>query len=305
MLLVFRKSILHGALRGALAQLDPTIVAGEMATYAPQAERRMLAGAGIRDEEVFMVPRVLRHEPKLLGYYRLVLGVPQKQLYRASTGVGPFAKMETQGVIPSGVDARIGDLCSAMNRSLAALVAQLSPSITEDDLKQLPLLVLGVQIDGILRNKIGATATAGVFDAVESIIEGAAVTATRSKDGRQLSFTNAAGRVVTVKLASDPDAVIEEQIGDETHFKVAIEIKGGTDGSNAHNRAGEAEKSHQKVRNKAGDFWTVISLKGLDFETIKRESPTTRHWFDVSEVLAGSGPTWDQFKDRMTVACGI
>ncbi len=305
MLLVFRKSILHGALREALAQVDPNVVAAEMATYAPQAERQMLAGAGIRDEEVFMVPSVLRHEPKLLGYYRLVLGVPQKQLYRANTGVGPFAKMETQGVIPAGVVDRLGDLCSAMNDSLAALVAQLSPSITEDDLKQLPLLVLGVQIDGILRNKIGATATAGVFDAIESVIEDAGVTSTRSTDGRKLSFTNAAGRVVTVKLASDPDAVIEEQIGDETHFKVAIEIKGGTDGSNAHNRAGEAEKSHQKVRNKAGDFWTVISLKGLDFDTIKSESPTTRHWFDVSEVLAGSGPTWDQFKDRITVACGI
>lgn len=305
MLLVFRKSILHGALRQALAQIDPDIVAKEMATYAPPAERQMLAGAGIRDEEMFMVPSVLRHEPKLLGYYRLILGVPQKQLYRADTGVGPFRKMETDGVIPIGVVDRLGDLCSAMNTSLAALIAQLSPSMTEEDLKQLPLLVLGVQIDGVLRNKIGAIATAGVFGAIESVINDAGVTHTRSRNGRRLSFTNAAGRVVTVKLASDPDAVIEEQIGDETHVKVAIEIKGGTDASNAHNRAGEAEKSHQKVRSTAGDFWTVISLKGLDFKTIKSESPTTRHWFDVSEILVGSGPTWDQFKDRITVACGI
>lgn len=290
MLLVLHKTVLHGSLRIALSDIDPTWVAAEMAAFAPSEGRQVLATAGIRDEDVFVVPSLLTAEPRLLGYYRLVLGVPQKQFYRAETGIGPFQKMETQGVIPSGVVDRIGELCRAMNESLGSLVAQISPTLTQQDLAQLPLLVLGVQIDGVLRNTIGATATAGVFDAIHSIVAAAGLGVTRSAAGRQMSLVNAAGRWVTIKLAADPDAVIEETIGDEVHFKVAIEIKGGTDASNAHNRAGEAEKSHRKVSTMAGDFWTVISLKGLDVDLIKRESPTTRHWFDVSEVLAGSGP---------------
>jgi len=57
-------------------------------------------------------------------------------------------------------------------------------------------------------------------------------------------------------------------VNEKTHNIVAIEVKGGTDVSNAHNRAGEAEKSHTKAKGKGfRDFWTIISKKGLDGQT--------------------------------------
>lgn len=239
MLLVYRRTVLHEALLVALTSLDPNVISAELTQFAPAAARKQLAGAGIRDEEVFAVPSVLRAEPRLLGYYRLVLGVPQKQMYRSETGIGPFQGMESKGLLPKPVTGRLDELCTALNRSIAELVTQLTPSMTRQDLDQLPVLVLGVQIDGSLRNKIGAIATEGVFEALIHIIEATTTSPiTRSKDGRRMSFSNASGRTISVKLASDPDVVIEEAIGNETHFKVAIEIKGGADLSNAHNRAG-------------------------------------------------------------------
>jgi len=44
--------------------------------------------------------------------------------------------------------------------------------------------------------------------------------------------------------------------------RISIEVKGGTDYSNIHNRLGEAEKTHQNAK-AAGftEFWTVITLK--------------------------------------------
>ncbi|MGZ6228614.1 MAG: XcyI family restriction endonuclease, partial [Candidatus Binataceae bacterium] len=62
-------------------------------------------------------------------------------------------------------------------------------------------------------------------------------------------------------FGSDPDLKIQEELEPgQVHNKVAIEIKGGTDKSNAHNRAGEAEKSHQKARaQEFNDFWTIIA----------------------------------------------
>lgn len=86
---------------------------------------------------------------------------------------------------------------------------------------------------------------------------------------------------------------------------MAIEIKGGTDRSNAHNRAGEAEKSHQKVRKNARDFWTIIAMKGVDMKQLATESPTTRRWYDVAEVLGRSGANWDRFTNDLKGAIGI
>ena len=91
-----------------------------------------------------------------------------------------------------------------------------------------------------------------------------------------------------------------------SRFKVAIEIKGGTDKSNAHNRSGEAEKSHLKAR-KADfrDFWTIISKKGLNMGIIRSGSPTTTSWFDVSEIVGRSGDDFEEFRGRISDAVGI
>ena len=102
----------------------------------------------------------------------------------------------------------------------------------------------------------------------------------QSEDARTITIKNASNRKVVIALAGDPDIRIQEQFGDELRNKVAIEIKGGTDVSNAHNRAGEAEKSHQKAKKEGfRDYWTIISKVGLNVEKLKSESPTTDSWF--------------------------
>lgn len=182
--------------------------------------------------------------------------------------------MEEKGALTSAIESRLYGLCTAMNVSLGKLIDRIAPTITMQDIDQLPLLVLGVQIDGALRNRIGADATLGVFEAVTSIVMGS-VDLMRHEPNR-ISFLNNSNRLVTIKLAADPDMVIEEKIGGSSAFKVAIEIKGGTDASNAHNRAGEAEKSHRKVSTQARDFWTVISLHKIDEAALRTESPSHR-----------------------------
>ena len=100
---------------------------------------------------------------------------------------------------------------------------------------------------------------------------------------KKLTIKNSANRTVTIALAADPDVRITEHFGTTVRQKVAIEIKGGTDVSNAHNRAGEAEKSHQKAKVQGfREFWTVIAKKGLNVQTLQAESPTTQ--------LRGSAP---------------
>ncbi len=88
----------------------------------------------------------------------------------------------------------------------------------------------------------------------------------------RIVVTNSSSRRITLSFGSDPDLRIQEELGaGHVHNKVAVEIKGGTDRSNAHNRAGEAAKSHQKARAQGfNDFWTIIAQKGLNLALLGR-----------------------------------
>ena len=123
----------------------------------------------------------------------------------------------------------------------------------------------------------------------------------------RIVVTNSSSRRITLSFGSDPDLRIQEELGaGHVHNKVAVEIKGGTDRSNAHNRAGEAAKSHQKARAQGfNDFWTIIAKKGLNLETLRSESPSTNRWFDVSQVLGRAGEDWEEFRRRLAVAVAI
>jgi len=167
------------------------------------------------------------------------------------------------------------------------------------------LLTLGAQADGSWRNLIGQKAVKDVFEALTDVIK-AQGTNYVQVSGTSLTLVNSSGREISIALAADPDVVIaEESASGQKYIKVAIEIKGGADKSNAHNRAGEAEKSHQKVRAEAQDFWTIISLTGMDMSVLHRESPSTRQWFDLREVLEHDGADWIRLREHLLMAMGI
>jgi len=302
LLVAARKTWLSDALGEALRIIDPATLKKQITEFVPAESQKILAAAGIRDEHVFPTPIVLETKPTLVGYYRLLLGSPQKSFYDSGTGLGRFKSMEMDGILRPPQKAALPDFCAAMSKPLADLVAQVSPQITKRDVSELQLITLGSFFQGQNNVAIGKQATKDVFLAVADIVKPFIV----ARDERSLTVKNASGRVVRITLASDPDIRIEEEYGEKSDAKVAIEIKGGTDFSNVHNRAGEAEKSQQKARGKGyRDFWTIIALKGVDMRTLRGESPTTTSWFDVAEVLGRQGTSWDEFQNRIANAVGI
>lgn len=109
-----------------------------------------------------------------------------------------------------------------------------------------------------------------------------------------------------IALAGDPDVRIQERIGDTLHNLLSIEVKGGTDRSNAYNRGGEAEKSHQSAR-KAGfkECWTIIGMAAIDVAKLERGSPATDAWFETGEIVARQGDSWDDFRRRIQIILGL
>ncbi|MBV9282247.1 MAG: XcyI family restriction endonuclease [Chloroflexi bacterium] len=305
-LVAARKRWLSPALEEALGKLDPVEISEQLASCAPSEVRQVLSAANIRDEYVFPTPVVLEAAPMLLGYYRLLLGRPQKSFYgKTKDGFGMFESMEMSGRLTEKQRLALPDLCSALGAATADLIRQLSPSVTSDDLRDLPLLTLGSQLQGANNNKIGREATRDVFTSMISIVEEDVESQTESR----VVFRNQAGRRIYVTQASDPDVRVQEErtrTGQSPLNKLAIEIKGGTDASNAHNRAGEAEKSHIKAKREGyPECWTVIATKGVDMGKLKTESPTTNIFFDVAQILARQGEDWEEFESRLRSLFGI
>src|SRR5260370_17842985 len=168
-----------------------------------------------------------------------------------------------------------------MAAPLAELVRQI-PNFADRDLRELPLLTFGSQLQGSNNTQIGKKAMQEIFVAIAEIVDKHVV----NREANKLTVKNAAGRTVYVSLSHDPDVCIQEQVENRIHSKVAVEGKGGTDVSNAHNRAGEAEKSHLKSKKKGFvEFCTIISKTGLEMYTLAQESPTPNNSLHVTQLF--------------------
>ena len=122
---------------------------------------------------------------------------------------------------------------------------------------------------------------------------------------RTIHIINDSKRTVMIEFFSDPDVRITQKLESGVRPLVSMEIKGGTDASNIHNRVGEAEKSHQKAKNlNFFEFWTIIRVD-VDSEVVKRESPTTTHFFHIDRIIDSSSPEHAQFKDLLAAMMGI
>lgn len=292
------------ALRQAVLCLPVPAVDRELEAYVPSRCLSSLAARGMRGEAVFPVPVVLAANPYLIGFYRLLYGYSQKEFYTAASGIAPFKRMEEKGVLPPNLVPRLPALCAAMCEAGALLLNGIgADEIASLLLHELTLLTLGPQLRGGANVRRGGRAIREVFDAIHHIVGASAVETSH----KQIKLINAAGRAVSIEFASDPDIVIKTEMQPgQFRLVVAIEVKGGADFSNIHNRIGEAEKSHQKARN-AGytECWTVHNVTPFDHSMARAESPTTSRFYKLSDLISQCGDDYEDFKNRVISLSGI
>lgn len=298
--LVFEREYLQKPLELAIGDTDIALIDKELAAYIEPEDLTRLAGTGLRGERFFPVPILLKHNPKLLGYYRLLYGFSQKEFYTK----GPFGLVKTleeQGVISKKSEQYIVPLCKSLISSghmFLNIINDVSLGIIHD----LQLLTLGPQLRGGANTRIGSDATMAMFHLFREIVSDYII----SETNKSINIKNSSGRTVIISFASDPDIRLEEVIdsGDLRHL-ISIEIKGGEDYSNIHNRLGEAEKSHQKARSRGFfEFWTIINVD-IDYQVIKKESPTTSRFFNLNHISDPRHSEYQKFRTLLTSICGI
>ena len=298
-----RTRFLQPALANAIRSIDIRTVDRELAALVPAAALTEIAARGLRGELLFATPCVIRANPQLAAYYRLVLGISQKAFYGAGSGAGPFKMAEERGKLGPAAEKSLDEFCGALIASAVTLLASMrSGDEARSTLHELSLLTLGAQFRGGRNNKLGLAGASQVFALLRDIVSGSII----KVEDRSIEIRNAAKRKVVIAFAADPDIVIRmEMKRGQFRQVIAIEIKAGTDFSNIHNRLGEAEKSHQKAR--AADFqecWTVINVNLKDADA-KKASPSTNRFYQLAKLELRKGASYEDFKDRVISLTGI
>jgi len=288
-----REMYLHRALARVLDRIDLARVNAQLSQFVSEASLKRLASFGLRGEVVFPVPCVLEADPLLLGYYRLLLGLSQKEFYNRGP-FGRFKSMEVGGSISASAGQHVPALCRSLVASAETLVERLD-QLSLDVVRDLQILTLGPQLRGSENTRIGQRATREIFHLIRGLVADHVTEETK----RTILVTNDAGRIVVIAFSTDPDIAITERLPSAVRPLVSVEIKGGRDVSNVHNRLGEAEKSHQKARARGFfEFWTVLRADVPD-DIARRESPTTSHFFQMDELLRRGSPGHQRFQDLL------
>ena len=236
----------------------------------------------------------------MLSYYRLLLGFSQKEFHKPPFSA--FSNMESQGILSAKAAFSLESLRLSLCESAWLLVGEM-PLISQDILHALTLLTLGSQLRGSYNTLLGQKASKRVFEVIRDIVRPAVLT----EDSASIVIRNTAGRSVRIEFAPDPDIAIREQLASgKFNNRIAIEIKGGTDVSNIHNRLGEAEKSHQKARNQGfNQFWTMVNVERLNYDLARRESPTTTAFFSIDRLADRNSPEHDEFRELLQAELGL
>ncbi len=258
-----------------------------------------VASFGLRGELFYALPHVVQYDPHLVGYYRLLLGLSQKEFYNKGP-FGRFKRLEERGEIRPHIQDQIVPLCRSLIRSAEFLVLEID-SLSTDVIHDLQLLTLGPQLRGGENTRLGQVATQEVYDLIQQLVS----QNLKGRTKRTITIENDSGRTVQIEFFSDPDVRITEVMETGIRPLVSIEIKGGKDASNIHNRIGEAEKSHQKARGRGFfEFWTVIRVD-VDTNMAKKESPTTTHFFHLDRVCNHETKDHRLFRDLLASITGI
>jgi len=299
-----REKTLLAALRRTVAGLPTTQIDQELSDYVSSQALSILSGHGIRGETIFPIPLILSAGPSLIGYYRLLFGYSQKQFYTTRTGASCLRAMETKGSLTSRAADHLQEGCRAFARSGEMLVRGLGSKLMRPEIPhELTLLTLGAQFRGAANNTRGTDGIKAAFAVLERVFEQEI-----EKTGeRSLVLRNAAGKVVRVELAADPDILIKSTMSDgQTRAVVAIEVKAGEDHSNIWNRVGEAEKSHLKAK-AAGinERWTIVNDPQAPTDKLQSMSSSTTRFYQLLQLTDDQSTEHLDFRSRVRDMVGL
>lgn len=200
--------ILFEALAATVKTINIKTLDNELSEEVPQERLQTVRSYGLPSEMVFVAPYLLSANPRLVGYYRLLIGHSKKQFY-SQGAFGVFATMEEKGRISKEQSHLLRDLCDSLNEATWQLISGISQKLTAENIRELTLLTLGPQLRGGHNVEIGADATEELFQTFQRTL----TPYTPSVKDKTIRLTNAKGNEIVIEFGSDPDIKIFEMTG--------------------------------------------------------------------------------------------
>lgn len=298
-----RKKFLIEALGNTIKSLKISEIDAELEKYVSEASLNKVASFGIRGEFFFPVPLIIRANPYLHGYYRLLYGISQKEMYNNDDyrkDFGKFKRLENTGKVSEKTDAYIEDLCVSLIAT-GELFLDFLDEISISLINELQLLTLGPQIRGSINTKRGSDATQEAINLITTLVK----PYIQKSTGKRIIIKNDSERQIKIEFLSDPDVKIEEMVNQNWVPKVAMEIKGGKDKSNVWNRIGEAEKSQLAAAIYGfAHRWTIVRVD-IDEGKAREASPSTTMFFNLDRIQDQNDKEHSKFIDNFSSILGI
>jgi hypothetical protein len=151
-----REQYLQEALFSTIERIDIAEVDSELNKLAAKAVLNKIARFGVRAEVFLPVPALLHANPRLVGYYRLLYGISQKEFYKKNGWLKRFEEDYRKKAFSNEEIKNAVSLLLPIGEGLVIGIDSLSREIANE----LQLLTLGPQLRGGKNTELGKAATA-------------------------------------------------------------------------------------------------------------------------------------------------
>ncbi len=241
-----------------------------------------------------------KYDPKLVFCHPEVIKALtiSSLYYRGLTGLSIKAAKEYIGSIENlekgNIRARIDDekalrMAQVYNTFICSIIKG-STDWTLENGKRTIIATLGITLDGIMRNKVGAIAEERVRTLVyewlnnkELIIQ----SETNDSELDELPIQSKLKENIIMRYSSEPDISFSKITGDSEELLAVIEIKGGIDPAGALERYGAATKSFQhslKESNRCKNFF-LSAVYTPELQNRIQDDRLVEKYYDIIEIL--------------------
>jgi hypothetical protein len=236
-------------------------------------------------KHVFCHPKVIKELPMSSFYYRGLTGLSIKA---ARDYIGSIENLEKGNVRAKIDDNKALKMARVYNTFICTIIKG-STDWTLENGKRTVIATLGITLDGIMRNKVGAIAEERIRALVYDWLQNKKLIINFEKESNldELPRLCKLKNNINMKFASEPDISFSRNLNNSEELIAVIEIKGGIDPAGALERYGAATKSFQhslKENQRCKNFF----LSAVYTEELKNRIQDDRlveKFYDIIDIL--------------------
>lgn len=236
-------------------------------------------------KHVFCHPEVIIELPVSSFYYRGLTGLSIKA---AKDYIGSIENLE-KGNVRAKIDYKKALKMARVYNTFICTIIKGSTDWTLENGKRTLVATLGITLDGIMRNKVGAIAEERIRSLVYDWLQNKDLIINSEKESNldELPRLCTLENNIIMKFASEPDISFSRTIDNSEELLAVIEIKGGIDPAGALERYGAATKSfqHSLNENQRCKNFFLSAVYTQELKNRIQDDRLVEKYYDIIDIL--------------------